>query len=58
MARTKPAAESAAEKKGRILVDRPELDLKSGDYATLPTDIADALVAIGSFDPNAVEVKS
>lgn len=53
MARTKPAAESAAEKKGRILVDRPELDLKSGDYATLPTDIADALEAIGAFDPNA-----
>lgn len=55
MARTKQAAESVAEKAGRALVDLPAHDLKSGDYATLPADVADALEAIGHFDTKAKE---
>lgn len=58
MARTKQnEAESAAEKFGRALIDLPAHDLKSGDYASLPADVADALAANGAFDPNAIEVQ-
>ena len=58
MERTKQnAAESAAEKFGRALVDLPAHNLKSGEYATLPADVADALAASGVFDTNAVEVQ-
>lgn len=58
MARTKQTeAESAAEKFGRALVDIPALDLKSGDYATLPAAEADAYAEIGAFDTNAIEVQ-
>ena len=58
MARTKNTeAESAAEKFGRALVDIPALELKSGEYATLPAEVADAYAAIGEFDTNAIEVK-
>ena len=46
-------AESVAEKAGRALVDIPSQNLKSGDYATLPADVADALEAIGAFDTKA-----
>ena len=56
MARTKQTeAESAAEKFGRALVDIPAHDLKSGDYASLPADIADALAANGAFDLGAID---
>lgn len=59
MAQAKKAAEakSAAEKFGRALVDIPALELKSGDYATLPAADADAYAEIGAFDTNAVEVR-
>jgi hypothetical protein len=53
MARTKQAAETAAEKEGRALIDLPAHGLKSGDYATLPAEVADALEAIGHFDTKA-----
>jgi len=54
MAKVKQAgAESVAEKAGRALVDIPSQNLKSGDYATLPADVADALDAIGAFDTKA-----
>lgn len=54
MAKAKQAgAESVAEKAGRALVDIPSQNLKSGDYATLPADVADALDAIGAFDTKA-----
>ena len=43
-------AKSVAEKAGRALVDIPSHQLKSGDYATLPAEVADALDAIGAFD--------
>ena len=48
-------AESVAEKAGRALVDIPAQQLKSGDYATLPVSVADALEAIGQFDTKAKE---
>ena len=54
MAKAKQAgAESVAEKAGRALVDIPSQNLKSGDYATLPADVADALEVIGAFDTKA-----
>ena len=54
MAKAKQAgAESVAEKAGRALVDIPSQNLKSGDYATLPAEVADALEAIGAFDTKA-----
>ena len=54
MAKVKQAgAESVAEKAGRALVDIPSQQLKSGDYATLPADVADALEVIGAFDTKA-----
>ena len=54
MAKAKQAGdESVAEKAGRALVDIPSQNLKSGDYATLPADVADALDAIGAFDTKA-----
>lgn len=46
-------AESVAEKAGRALVDIPSQQLKSGDYATLPAEVADALEVIGAFDTKA-----
>ena len=56
MAKIKSAgAESVAEKAGRALVDIPAQRLKSGDYATLPAEVADALEAIGAFDTKAKE---
>ncbi len=56
MARVKNAdAESAAEKSGRALIDLPAYELKSGDYATLPSEAADSLEAIGAFDTKAQE---
>ncbi len=54
MAKVKQAgAESVAEKAGRALVDIPAQGLKSGDYATLPAEVADALEGIGAFDTKA-----
>lgn len=54
MAKVKQAgAESVAEKAGRALVDIPAQGLKSGDYATLPAEVADALEVIGAFDTKA-----
>lgn len=54
MARTKPAGdESVAKKAGRALVDIPAHQLKSGDYATLPAEVADALEGLGAFDTKA-----
>ena len=54
MAKVKQAgAESVAEKAGRALVDIPSQNLKSGDYATLPAEVADALEVIGAFDTKA-----
>lgn len=54
MAKAKQAdAKSVAEKAGRALVDIPAQGLKSGDYATLPDEVADALEAIGAFDTKA-----
>lgn len=50
-------AESVAEKSGRALVDIPSHELKSGDYATLPADVADTLERVGAFDTQAIEVK-
>ena len=50
-------AESVAEKSGRALVDLPAYALKSGDYATLPADVADTLQSVGAFDTQAIEVK-
>ena len=50
-------AESVAEKSGRALVDLPAYELKSGDYATLPADVADTLQSVGAFDTQAIEVK-
>ena len=57
MAKAKQSAEmSAAEKFGRALIDIEAHNLKSGDYATLPADVADSLAAAGMFDLNAIEV--
>ena len=54
MAKAKQAgAESVAGKAGRALVDIPAHQLKSGDYATLPAEVADALEGIGAFDTKA-----
>ena len=54
MAKAKQAdAKSVAEKAGRALVDIPSQNLKSGDYATLPAEVADALEVIGAFDTKA-----
>lgn len=54
MAQAKKAVtESVAEKFGRALVDIPSHNLASGDYATLPADIANALAATGAFDTQA-----
>ena len=59
MAKAKQAdAKSVAEKAGRALVDIPSQKLKSGDYATLPAEVAAALASVGAFDTNAVEVKA
>ena len=55
MARTKNASEPVAEKAGRALVDIPAHELQSGEYASLPADVADALEAIGHFDTKAQE---
>lgn len=57
MAKVKKTDEQVAEKAGRALIDLPAYGLMSGDYATLPSDVADALYAIGAFDTNAVEVQ-
>lgn len=38
---------------GRALVDIPAHGLKSGDYAEIPADAAEALVAAGDFDAGA-----
>ena len=46
-------AKSVAEKAGRAHVDIPSQKLKSGDYATLPAEVADALEVIGAFDTKA-----
>ncbi len=57
MAKAKQSAEvSAAEKFGRALVDIDAHNLKSGDYATLPAEVADSLSTSGMFDLNATEV--
>ena len=54
MAKAKQAGDkSVAGKAGRALVDIPAQNLKSGDYATLPAEVADALEAIGAFDTKA-----
>jgi hypothetical protein len=54
MAKAKQAGdESVAGKAGRALVDIPAHQLKSGDYATLPAEVADALEGIGAFDTKA-----
>ena len=55
MAKTKP--ESVAEKRGLALVDLPSHNLKSGEFATLPNAVADALAANGQFDTKAKETK-
>lgn len=56
MARLKKSdAESVAEKQGRALIDLPAHNLKSGDYASLPSEVADALSAFGLFDLKAKE---
>lgn len=39
---------------GRALVDIPRLDLRCGQYGTVPAAELDALVAAGEFDPAAV----
>lgn len=57
MAKVKKTDEQVAEKAGRALIDLPAHDLAAGEYASLPSEIADALASIGSFDLNAVEVK-
>ena len=58
MAKVKKTDEHVAEKAGRALIDLPAYGLQSGEYATLPSDVADALSAIGAFDTNAIEVKA
>lgn len=56
MARTKTSDDkSVAEKNGRALVDLPNYNLKSGDYAKLPAEDADSLESIGAFDTKAQE---
>lgn len=52
MAKTKPSTE-AIDVQGRALVDLPAFSLKSGEYASLPAEIADQLEAIGAFDTKA-----
>lgn len=52
MARTK---KDSAEVEGRALVDIPTQGLKSGDYATLPSDVAKSLEDAGMFDTKAVK---
>ncbi len=55
MARTK---KDSGDVEGRALVDIPAHDLKSGDYATLPAEVAQALESAGMFDTQAKPVKS
>lgn len=39
--------------KGRVLKDIKHLDLKSGEYADIPSDEAKGLAVSGHFDPEA-----
>lgn len=50
MARTK---QKTGEVSGRALVDIPAVNAKSGDYLTLPAEIAQPLIEMGDFDPQA-----
>ena len=51
MARTKKLETS--EVQGRALVDIAALGLKSGEYATLPIEVAQMYSAVGMFDMGA-----
>lgn len=51
MARTKKLETS--EVHGRALVDIAALGLKSGEYTTLPLDVAEMYSAVGMFDMGA-----
>lgn len=51
MARTKK--DESGEVTGRALVDIPRIDAKSGDYVTIPADVAAELEAAGDFDSKA-----
>lgn len=51
MARTKK--EEAGEVTGRALVDIPRINAKSGDYVTIPAEVAAQLEAAGEFDSKA-----
>lgn len=55
MTAKKKANEPTKEVSGRALVDIPQVGAKSGDYITLPADLAAALTEDGSFDPKAVK---
>lgn len=39
--------------KGRILTDVPQTGHKAGEFADIDKDIANALIEIGAFDPDA-----
>lgn len=51
MARTKK--EDTGEITGRALVDIPRIGAKSGDYVTIPAELAAELETAGDFDPKA-----
>ena len=56
MARTKKT--EPTEVQGRALVDIPQHGLLSGDYASLPADVAEALEKVGMFDTKAKQTEA
>lgn len=51
MATSKKQAEGVS---GRALVDIPAVGAKSGDFVTIPAELAKQLAEAGDFDPKAV----
>lgn len=39
---------------GRALVDLPAHGLRCGEFGPVPADVAEAITAVGQFDPHAV----
>lgn len=49
----RPKKEVTGEVTGRALVDIPSIGAKSGDYVTIPAELAAELEAAGDFDAKA-----
>lgn len=55
MATRKKSEAAEGEVAGRALVDIPLVGAKSGDFISLPAEVAKALTESGEFDPKAVK---